>query len=173
MRQPDFFLLAVAFILIVIVLLVVISGMCVVLADRNRKIRRLTAAGAVSWKPAPDRAEGWLSFLDTGGTVRLTVFLSNLYYIESDDNYIKVWYADGSGALRSQMVRCRLKTVEERFRGSPLVRCSRKRIVNAERVKALSKEGDGYFIDMGNGDIPPIDVTKSYRANVLDRFGLK
>ena len=68
------------------------------------------------------------------------------------------------------MLRCRLKTVEESFKGTSLIRCHRKYIVNADKVKVLRKESEGYFLDLDNDEIPPIMVTKTYAGNVLERF---
>ena len=90
--------------------------------------------------------------------------------MEADDNYIKVWYDDGRGALKMYLLRCRLKTVEESFRDTPLVRCNRKYIVNMDRVKVLRKESDGYFLDLDNDGIAPISVTRTYTENVLKHF---
>ena len=90
--------------------------------------------------------------------------------MEADDNYIKVWYADPQGALQTYMLRCRLKTVEESFAGSDLIRCHRKFIVNMQKVKLLQKVGSVYEITLDNEAIAPIPVTKTYIGNVLERF---
>ncbi len=84
-----------------------------------------------------------------------------------DDNYIMVWYTDSKGELKKYMLRCRLKTVEESFKGSSLVRCHRKYIVNMDKVKVLRKEKDGYEMDLDNDLIPPISITRTYAENVL------
>ena len=102
--------------------------------------------------------------------MRFSVRRSNLFYIESDDNYIKVWYDDGEGNVKQYMVRCRLKTVEETFRGTSLVRCHRKYIVNTERVKVLRKEGDAFVLELDKESIAPIPVTKTYEKTVLGIF---
>ena len=81
-----------------------------------------------------------------------------------------VWYTDSKGDLKRYMLRCRLKTVEESFRGSSLVRCHRKYIVNMDKVKVLRKEKDGYELDLDNDSIAPIPITKTYSENVLSRF---
>ena len=94
----------------------------------------------------------------------------SLYYIESDDNYIKVWYTDNKGEMKQYMLRCRLKTVEESFKGSGLVRCNRKYIVNIHKVATLRKESDGYVLDLSNEAIPPLPVTKTYTDTVLSYF---
>ena len=63
-----------------------------------------------------------------------------------------------------------LKTIEESFKGTSLIRCNRKYIVNVDKIKVLRKEDDGYVIDLDNEEVPPIAVTKTYVQNVLSRF---
>ncbi len=151
----------------------IISGMYLVLVDNARVIRNLTFRRSVRDRRDSEGGEGRVSFYDTGGTLKLSVDYSNLYYIESDDNYIKVWFTDNRDVLQSRMIRCRLKTIEENFTGTSLVRCNRKYIVNIERVKVLSREGNSYILDMGISSIAPIEVTKTYQPNVLSFFAQK
>ena len=108
--------------------------------------------------------------LFAGGFLKLSVSSANLYYVDSDDNYIKVWYDDNKGELQTYMLRCRLKTVEESFAGSDLIRCHRKFIVNMGKVKVLQKVGATYEITLDNEAIAPIPVTKTYIENVLKVF---
>ena len=81
-----------------------------------------------------------------------------------------MWYTDSKDNLKQYILRCRLKTVEEDFKGSPLVRCHRKYIVNLKKVSTLRKESDGYVLDLDNEAIPPITVTKTYTDAVLSHF---
>ena len=111
-----------------------------------------------------------ITLFDNSGTLKLSLNPENLYYIESDDNYIKVWYTDSKGELKQYMLRCRLKTVEESFKGSALVRCHRKYVVNIKKVSMLRKESEGYVLDLDNESIPPISVTKTYTDTVLSHF---
>ena len=72
--------------------------------------------------------------------------------------------------LKQYMLRCRLKTVEESFLDSELVRCHRKYIVNLMHVRVLTRQKDGYTIELDLEDSDPIPVTKTYEENVLRRF---
>ena len=74
------------------------------------------------------------------------------------------------GYLQQYMLRCRLKTVEESFKGSGLVRCNRKYIVNIKKVTMLRKEHDGYVLDLANESIPSLPVTKTYTDSILSYF---
>ena len=111
-----------------------------------------------------------ITLFDNSRTLKMSLSPENHYYIESDDNYIKVWYSDCKGDLKQYMLRCRLKTVEESFKDSGLVRCHRKYIVNIKKVKVLRKESDGYYLDLDNETIPPLSVTKTYADTVLSHF---
>ena len=148
----------------------IIAGMYFAINDKNKTIRLLNYDNVVSDEAlAPSQLEK-VTLFDNGGVLRLSVNLDNLYYIESDDNYINVWYTDSKGELKRYMLRCRLKTVEESFKGSSLVRCHRKYIVNMQKVRVLRKEKDGYELDLGNDAIKPIPISKTYSENVLSLF---
>ena len=65
---------------------------------------------------------------------------------------------------------CKLKTVEESFVGSDLVRCHRKFVVNVGKINMLSAGRDGYSIDLGIPSVGPIPVSKTYEETILSRF---
>lgn len=148
----------------------ILSGMYFTIMEKNKTIRLMNSPEVVSDEPVSAKPEGKITLFDDGGALRLSVRTSNLYYIESDDNYIKVWYLDAKAELKTYMMRCRLKTVEQSFRDTSLVRCHRKYIVNLDRVKVLRKEKDAYYLDLDCDSIPPLPVSRTYAAAVLDRF---
>lgn len=147
----------------------IISGMYFAIIDKNKTIRLLNYDNVVTDEPIrPDTHK--ITLYDNSGALKLSLSADNLYYIESDDNYIKVWYTDSKGELKQYMLRCRLKTVEESFKGSGLIRCHRKYIVNIKKVKVLRKEPEGYVLDLDNESIPLLSVTKTYADQVLSYF---
>lgn len=148
-----------------------ISGMYFAIIDKNNTIRLMNYENVVTDEPIRSESQKHkITLFDNSGTLKLSLNPDNLYYIESDDNYIKVWYTDSKGELKQYMLRCRLKTVEESFRGSALVRCHRKYIVNLSKVSMLRKESEGYVLDLDKDSIPPISVTKTYTDIVLSHF---
>ncbi len=148
-----------------------IAGMYFAIIDKNNTIRLMNYENVVTDEPEKHESQTQkITLFDNSGALKLSLNLDNLYYIESDDNYIKVWYTDNKGELKQYMLRCRLKTVEESFKGSGLVRCNRKYIVNINRVSTLRKESDGYYLDLENEAIPSLPVTKTYTDTVLRHF---
>lgn len=148
----------------------VISAMYFAINDKDNTIRVMNYGSVVSDEILQPKDEKKITLFDNSGVLKLSVSSTNLYYIESDDNYIKVWYTDAHDSLKQYMLRCRLKTVEESFADSSLVRCHRKYIVNLDKVKVLRKEKDSYELDLDNENIDPIPITKTYEENVLACF---
>jgi hypothetical protein len=148
----------------------VICGMYFAIIDKDNTIRVMNYGNAVTDEVLPPREETKITLFDSGGALRFSVTSSNLYYIESDDNYVKVWYTDSHGMMKQYMLRCRLKTIEESFADSDLIRCNRKYVVNMEHVRVLRKLRENYVLELDNDAIPPLPVTKTYEENVLARF---
>ena len=147
-----------------------IAGMYFAIIDKNNTIRLMSYENVVTDEPVKAEAQQKITLFDNSGALKLSLNLENLFYIESDDNYIKVWYSDNKGELKQYMLRCRLKTVEENFKESGLIRCHRKYIVNIKKVSMLHKESDGYVLELCREEIPPISVTKTYTDIVLGHF---
>ncbi len=148
----------------------IIAGMYFSINDKNNTIRMMNYGNVVSDEVMSPGGDKKITLFDNNGVMKLSVRSSNLFYMEADDNYIRVWYEDSVGSLRIYMLRCRLKTVEESFLGSSLIRCHRKYIVNMDKVKVLRKGKDGYELFLDSDSIDPIPVTKTYEAKVLSYF---
>lgn len=147
-----------------------IAGMYFAIIDKNNTIRLMNYENVVTDEPPKPEARQKITLFDNSGALKMSVSPESLYYIESDDNYIKVWYTDNKGILQPYILRCRLKTVEDSFKGSGLIRCNRKYIVNLNKVVTLRKENDGYILILDNIEIAPIPVTKTYTDAVLNHF---
>lgn len=148
-----------------------IAGMYFAIIDKNNTIRLMNYENVVTDEaPKENASMQKITLFDNSGTLKMSLSPENLYYIESDDNYIKVWYTDSKEELKQYMLRCRLKTVEESFKDSGLVRCNRKYIVNIKKVSMLRKESEGYVLNLANEAIPPLPVTKTYTDSVLSYF---
>ena len=147
------------------------SATYLAIMDKNKIIKLMNYENvAIDEEPKPESPLKKITLFDNNGTLRMSVSLENLYCIQSDESYIKVWYTDSQGQLQRYLLRCRLKTVEESFKGSGLIRCSRQFIVNMGKVGNMRKESGGYVLELDNQAIPPISVTKSYAEKVLSYF---
>lgn len=110
-----------------------------------------------------------INIADNKGVLKLSVKLDNLYYIKAEDNYTIVYYSR-NGLLNRYMIRCKMQTIEDTFRDTPLMRCHRTYIVNTEKIKVLRHESDGFYVDFDFEGIDPIPVSKTYSEKVVKRF---
>ena len=149
----------------------IISIQYFAISERDQTIRLMNFSSVVSDAADTKQNDKKIMLYDNSGVLKLVINQNNLYYIESDDNYIKVWYEDSHDELKQYMLRCRLKTIEESFADSDLVRCHRKYIVNINKIEQMSRQKDGSFcIDLGLGKIDPVPVSKTYEESFIARF---
>lgn len=110
-----------------------------------------------------------INFYDYNGTLKLTINSDSLYYMESQDNYIKIHY-ENSGKLCSYMLRSRTKTIEESLADTSIVRCQRSYLVNVMKINHIKKGGKARYIVLSHDDIRPIPVSKSYFKNLISKI---
>lgn len=113
-----------------------------------------------------------INIADNKGVLKLSVKLDNLYYIKAEDNYTIVYYSR-NGLLNRYMIRCKLQTIENTFRDTPLMRCHRTYIINTQKIKVLRHESDGFYVDFDFEGIDPIPVSKTYSNAVVNYFSAK
>ena len=107
------------------------------LKDQDVIIRKLLAGRSLKQNMDNEQledAKDIVHFKDEKGTLRLLVKQSNLYYIESADNYVNIYYSNKNKILA--LCRNSLKNIEEAVSEYALIRC-RSYIVNIDKVKVL------------------------------------
>ena len=124
-------------------------------------------ASAVS--PMRDDAPKMINLHDNNGTLRLSINTDALYYLESEDNYIKVHYKHNDRIV-SYMLRSRTRTIEESLKGTSMMRCHRSYMVNVMKINHIKKGGKARYIVLTNEDIKPIPVSKSYFKNLIEKI---
>ena len=93
-----------------------------------------------------------INLYDYNGTLKLTINSDTLYYMESQDNYVKIFY-ENHGKLLSYMLRCH-----------------RSYMVNVMKINQIKKRSKIRYIILSNKDIKPIPVSKSYFKNLIEKI---
>lgn len=112
---------------------------------------------------------GTLRFVDDKGNVKLIVSAEHVICIESAGNYVTILY-ENAGRLIRYSLRNTLKGIEELCDSHRLVRCHRSWFINLGRVRLLRKAPDGVYAEMDAEGVNDIPVSKSYSAEVMQRF---
>lgn len=109
----------------------------------------------------PEQRSRLLHLYDNNEVLRMSVDSDTLYYVESQDNYVRIYY-ELEGKLVSYMLRCKTRLIEEALSGTTLVRCHRSHIVNTTKIKLYKKEHDHAKIFLTHPSAKTIPVSKSY-----------
>ena len=133
--------------------------------DKNKLLERLKEGGD-NYTDFKDM----VTFHDEKGTMRLSLKLIDLLYIQAADNYVTIVY-NHHNKLAKYMLRSSLKLIESELSSLPLIRCHRSFMVNFEKVKIIRREKDGLKIELDS--IPPseIPISKTYMEDVFKAFG--
>ena len=123
-------------------------------------------AVAATVTPMRDDTPKMINLHDNNGTLRLSINTDALYYLESEDNYIKVYYKHNEKLL-SYMLRCRTRSVEESLKGTSMMRCHRSYIVNLNKIRLMEEDRRMHYITLNDKSIGRIPVSKSYYDNVV------
>lgn len=133
----------------------------------------LRAAAMVQSKRQPQQSQEttprMINLYDNNGTLRLTLNIDSLYYLESEDNYIKVYYKHNDKIV-SYMLRCRTRSVEESLAGTCMVRCHRSFIVNINKISVMEDDRRMHYLSLDDDSIRRIPVSKSYYESLVAKL---
>lgn len=101
---------------------------------------------------------------DGTGRIKMSINVDSLYYVESQDNYVKIYY-DSEGKLCNYMLRSTTKAIETKF-GNWLVRCHRGYLINKHKIRIFRNDRDGMYIRLMHDGIRQIPVSKSYAPKI-------
>ena len=107
-----------------------------------------------------------INLSDENGVVKLTIDIDSLYYMESQDNYVKIYY-ENDGALRSYMLRSRTKSIEAALANTSMLRCHRSYIINTAKINLVRNDKSNPVVVLKHPDIKPIPVSKSYYDKLI------
>lgn len=100
---------------------------------------------------------------------QVSMALSDLLYLESQDNYVAIVYME-QGVRRVALIRSSLKRLEASLDEPVLIRCHRSYIVNLLRVRSC--HGNRHGLKLGvDGAHHSIPVSRSFTAVVLQNLG--
>jgi len=129
--------------------------------DENRMLRTLLETSS-----STGRQGKILDLHDTFGNKKITIPEDSIYYIESQDNYVKIYY-ELEGKLVSYMLRLRTQQMEEALQGTNIHRCHRSYFVNFSKVSGLNHNSRSTSLSLSHPDLKQIPVSKTYYRTVI------
>ena len=110
-----------------------------------------------------------IQFRDSQGKHKMSLSEESIFYIESQDNYVQIFY-NLEGKMSSYLLRCSTQKIEENLEGTPIVRCRRSFLVNTTKIVRYGKEKGHFTITLDNPSGKTITVTPAYYRTVLTQL---
>lgn len=111
-----------------------------------------------------------IQFRDSQGKHKMALSEDSIFYIESQDNYVQIFY-NLENKLSSYLLRCSTQKIEEDLEGTSIVRCRRSFLVNTAKIVRYGKERGHFTITLDHPSGKTITVTPAYYRTVLTRLG--
>lgn len=106
---------------------------------------------------------------DSSGKTKMSVDQSSIFYIESQDNYVQVYY-ELDGKLTSYLLRISTQKMEEYLTDTSIVRCHRSYLVNTTKIVKFKKERGRARITLTAPSNKELVVTPSHYRNILSHL---
>lgn len=132
-----------------------------------------SASSAVNEKPDSATESPAMSkivnFFDEKNELQLSLRLDNIYYIESAENYVHIYYRNKESVERFTL-RSPLKKQQEKLEKYGFIRCHRSFLVNFANILLLRKDKNGPYLDFGQDGLQQIPISKTYLDAVTAYF---
>ena len=116
-----------------------------------------------------ESAHRLIQFRDSQGKHKMSLSEDSIFYIESQDNYVQIFY-DLEGKLSSYLLRCSTQKIEEDLVDTSIVRCRRSFLVNTSKIARYGKEHGHLTVTLDHPSGKTITVTPAYYRAVLTRL---
>jgi hypothetical protein len=110
-----------------------------------------------------------INFFDDKEELQLSLRLDHIYYIESAENYVHIYYKNKENIERFTL-RSSLKKQQEKLEKYGFIRCHRSYLVNFANILLLRKDKDGPYLDFGESGLKQIPISKTYLDAVTAYF---
>lgn len=110
-----------------------------------------------------------IQFRDSQGKHKMSLSEDSIFYIESQDNYVQIFY-NLEGKLSSYLLRSTSQKTEEDLEGTSIVRCRRSFLVNTSKIVRWGKEHGHFTITLDNPSGKTITVTPAYYRTILTQL---
>jgi len=118
----------------------------------------------------PQNQKGMVFFKDEKGTMRFSIKLDDLLYLQGADNYVTIYYSDHQKHEKF-LLRNTLKKLETTLQPLDVVRCHRSYMVNFRKVKLIERTKEGLRIKLNTQPFIEIPISKTYTESLFNLFG--
>ena len=111
-----------------------------------------------------------LELLDENNQTELTLGLDQLIALESNNQYVLIYYFDLSKNVSKQIIRTRLKKLLNELEHTPIIQCHRSYAVNLLNVAQLKNIDKKSVLTISDIEQLKIPVSKTYLSKIKERL---
>jgi hypothetical protein len=106
-----------------------------------------------------------ISFKENSHKTKLSLRLGDLFYVESSDNYVLIFYSNGD-KLEKRVLRNSIKQLEQELIPYEIIRCHRSYMINPINVSRKEKTTKGLNLFFRKFEEVVVPVSKSYASEL-------
>ena len=106
-----------------------------------------------------------ISFRENSNKTKLSLRLGDLLYVESSDNYVVIFYSNGT-KIEKTVLRNTIKQLEQELTPYEIIRCHRSYLVNPINIKRKEKTSKGLNLFFRKFEGVVVPVSKSYTSEL-------
>lgn len=135
-------------------------------AQYKAKIEELELFKVTHKRETIESGHHLIQFRDSQGKHKMSLSEDSVFYIESQDNYVQIFY-NLEGKLSSYLLRSTTQKTEEDLADTSIVRCRRSFLVNTAKIVRWGKERGRFTITLDQPSGKTITVTPAYYRTIL------
>ena len=106
-----------------------------------------------------------IEFKENTDKIKLSLRLGDLFYVESSDNYVIIFYANGS-KIEKRVLRNTIKQLEQELKPFEIIRCHRSYMVNPINISRKEKTSKGLILFFRKFEEIIVPVSQSYTSEL-------
>lgn len=119
--------------------------------------------------PDPSQPAKIINFFDDKEELQFSLRIDHIYYVESAENYVHIYYRNKEDIERFTL-RSSMKKQQEKLERYGFIRCHRSYLVNFSNILLLRKDKNGPYLDFGESGLKPIPISRTYMDAVTAYF---
>ncbi|MDN5203469.1 LytTR family DNA-binding domain-containing protein [Fulvivirgaceae bacterium BMA10] len=109
----------------------------------------------------------FIHFKDENGKVRISLLSSDIILLESQDNYVSIHYLNNKD-IQKYLLRISMTSLEEQLKGTGLIRCHRRFVVNLNKVLRINHTSKNLKLILNVPSNQLVPVSSTYASHVID-----
>lgn len=118
-------------------------------------------------EPKTSSSENLLNFYDHSGVLKISAHTGDIFFIESQDNYVNIHYLAGNKTA-CYLLRASTIEVEKILKGTSIVRCHRSFLVNLDQVKVFEHSTGKARVILSDPEGSAVPVSRTYYKELLE-----